>query len=640
MTNRHRPDPKVLLQRYEDHVAGLPIDGPARSARLRGARAFLDDHPDLSAWMAAPLDLRLIDLDRVRRAQSFVAFAIASGAIRSDAELVLARRLGGLRVGVESLYALPLDALKLAAARLDIADGWSTTVLRELVPLAVAIAGHSPDAFTRADLDMVRGTLKGLASRAPRRADQLSGQLATLERLLYEAGTLDRPAPGRPAARAGALEHVTAPQVRASLWAYLEVRASVVRPATLRNLTNALATFGEFISERYPAVTSISDLERAHVEAYCAYAVSRTWRRPWAPERVVSTWSSCQSVTALRSFLDDIAAWGWPEAPAKRLVFASDIPRPPKLLPRALGPGDDAALMVAVAELDDRFARDGLTVLRGTGLRIGELLDLELSHLVDYQENGFWLQVPLGKLHNQRAVPIDGPALGALQDWLGQRSPCRALPAPRDGHLADFIFVERGRRLGTSRLRKGLHDAVRAAGLTGSDAKPLRVVAHQLRHTYATALLNAGLSLQALMALLGHRTPEMTLRYATLSSPTMRRAYEEAMGKLRPRIPVAALGRPAMGDKVEWLASEMLKTRLAHGYCTRELVAEACPYANVCENCANFVTAPEFAPVLESQLADERRLREDALSKGWTSEVVRHERVIESLEGHLRRLQP
>jgi hypothetical protein len=92
-------------------------------------------------------------------------------------------------------------------------------------------------------------------------------------------------------------------------------------------------------------------------------------------------------------------------------------------------------------------------------------------------------------------------------------------------------------------------------------------------------------------------------------------------------------------DKVSWLASEMLKTRVAHGYCARELVAEACPYANVCESCAYFVTTPEFEPVLERQLADVRSLRDDARSRGWESEIARHERVIASLEGHLGRLR-
>jgi hypothetical protein len=44
---------------------------------------------------------------------------------------------------------------------------------------------------------------------------------------------------------------------------------------------------------------------------------------------------------------------------------------------------------------------------------------------------------------------------------------------------------------------------------------------------------NAGMGLQALMALLGHVTPQMTIRYATLASPTLRAACDEAMGKMR-----------------------------------------------------------------------------------------------------------
>lgn len=81
------------------------------------------------------------------------------------------------------------------------------------------------------------------------------------------------------------------------------------------------------------------------------------------------------------------------------------------------------------------------------------------------------------------------------------------------------------------------------------------------------------------MILLGHRSPEMTMRYATLASPTLRTAYEEAIGKLRPRIPVAPAGRTPVPDKVDWIRREMLKTRVAHGYCSRDLVADACPYA-------------------------------------------------------------
>ena len=100
------------------------------------------------------------------------------------------------------------------------------------------------------------------------------------------------------------------------------------------------------------------------------------------------------------------------------------------------------------------------------------------------------------------------------------------------------------------------------------------------------------------MALLGHVTPQMTIRYATLASPTLRAAYDEAMGKMRRQLTLTPVGRPIMPDKVSWLASEMLKTRVAHGYCSRHEAPGACPYANICETCDNFIPGPEFAPAL------------------------------------------
>jgi hypothetical protein len=80
----------------------------------------------------------------------------------------------------------------------------------------------------------------------------------------------------------------------------------------------------------------------------------------------------------------------------------------------------------------------------------------------------------------------------------------------------------------------------------------------------------------------------------------------------------------------------MLKTRLAHGYCSREQAAGPCPYANICEQCDNFVAGAEFKPVLRNQLADVVALRDDAASRGWDGEVARHEQMITSVEEHLR----
>jgi hypothetical protein len=84
------------------------------------------------------------------------------------------------------------------------------------------------------------------------------------------------------------------------------------------------------------------------------------------------------------------------------------------------------------------------------------------------------------------------------------------------------------------------------------------------------------MSLPALMALMGHLTPQMALRYAKLASPTIRSAYQTAMNKVRAGqlLPITVVdGTPAVPDKVQWLHSEMLKTRLAHGFCARPKAA-------------------------------------------------------------------
>ncbi|ORI12917.1 tyrosine-type recombinase/integrase [Rhodococcus sp. 1168] len=204
-------------------------------------------------------------------------------------------------------------------------------------------------------------------------------------------------------------------------------------------------------------------------------------------------------------------------------------------------------------------------------------------------------------------------------------------------HWTHLTLARRG-----SRIRRGLADAIRAADLLGPDGAYLTVTPHQLRHTYATSLVNAGMSLQALMALLGHSRPEMTIRYAHLANSSVHGAYEAAMNRLHAtrELPLVIGDKPVIPDRIEWLHSEMIKTRVARGYCSRHLAAEACPYANICEQCDNFTTTTEFIPQLKQQLSDEKVLRDDAHARGWDSEVARHARVTTSIQRHLDNLKP
>jgi hypothetical protein len=393
-----------LLDAYAVHCRALGLGDAAVRDRLSQARGFLADHPDLAAWMRHPLPVRLADLDRVRLAWPLVGFAVLSGRLRGEFDLLAAKHAGrSFAAAVAVIYPDDVAALQAAAARLGWATPWTESVLAEALPLAVAASGHGPWALTEADLDQLRQAVRSSPYYTAAVRRSRSSHLHSLARLLYEARVVDTPPVHRrgqgPGNLASRLAVVGASEIRRVLLAYLQAKQAVMKPSSIRNLASHLAAFGEFLTERYPDLSRLSDLRREHIEAYGVFVPTRRWRGQRACARRIGAHSVIAELVALRGFLDDIAAWGWADVPPRRLMFASDIPRPPRELPRALAPDVDAALMAAVIGLGDPFARTGLTVLRGAGLRIGELLDLELGCVLDYgPAAGTWLRVPLGKL--------------------------------------------------------------------------------------------------------------------------------------------------------------------------------------------------------------------------------------------------
>jgi integrase len=185
-------------------------------------------------------------------------------------------------------------------------------------------------------------------------------------------------------------------------------------------------------------------------------------------------------ISALSCFLAEITEWGWPDAPPRKLVFRSDIPRLPRPLPRYLPVDADRRLGEALAASPNRLAAGALLLQRATGPRIGELLDLELDSVHEVPGQGCWLKAPLGKLDTERMVPLDEETLVLLDQITATRSAGRPIPHLRTGRPAQFLFTHHGKRLSQNALRGEL---ARAAEMAGLD----RITPHQLRHTYATA---------------------------------------------------------------------------------------------------------------------------------------------------------
>lgn len=126
------------------------------------------------------------------------------------------------------------------------------------------------------------------------------------------------------------------------------------------------------------------------------------------------------------------------------------------------------------------------------------------------------LRVPVGKLHNDRYIPLRPQLKEILDGWLTRRP---------EGLPSNLMFIDRGRPMPESRVDRAVARVAANAGIG-------HVSPHQLRHTLATQAVNRGMSLEAIAALLGHRSLRVTLVYARIADRTVANEYRQVSEKV------------------------------------------------------------------------------------------------------------
>ena len=218
---------------------------------------------------------------------------------------------------------------------------------------------------------------------------------------------------------------------------------------------------------------------------------------------------------ALRAFYEHRVRMGHlADSPARRLMF----PRRRVSLPNVVPVDDCFALLEApsartAAGLRDRCA---LELLYGAGLRVSELVGLDLGDLQDGV-----LRVR-GKGDKQREVPLVAKASRALQAWLERRGELK----PKGPAL---LLNRRGGRLTARSVARHLSRYARIAGARR------HVHPHALRHSFATHLLDMGADLRGIQELLGHASLSTTQRYTHVSAERLLQVYEDAHPRARSR---------------------------------------------------------------------------------------------------------
>jgi len=185
----------------------------------------------------------------------------------------------------------------------------------------------------------------------------------------------------------------------------------------------------------------------------------------------------------------------------------------PTTLPKPLAEADLVAFFKVIDSVRDRLLF--LLMLR-CGLRVSEACSLTW---LDVDLQGLSIRINNGKGHVDRIVYIAPDLEKALQLWQ-----TRTTPSP-------YLFPSRRRSapLGRGDIHWQMKKYLRLAGIQANYSP------HCLRHTFATQLLNAGVSLEVLKELMGHRSIQMTLRYTKLYDATKRQQYDQAMARIENR---------------------------------------------------------------------------------------------------------
>ena len=189
-----------------------------------------------------------------------------------------------------------------------------------------------------------------------------------------------------------------------------------------------------------------------------------------------------------------------------------------RTLPKPLGEKEIVELLDSIPSTTAIDLRDRalLELLYGTGARVSEVVDLELSDL-DFDEE---LILLTGKGAKQRLVPIGATLRRALEEYLGPGGRTSLLSTKKNTRV---FLNSRGGAI----TRQGINLVVHKRALTVGIERA-RISPHVFRHSCATHMLAHGADIRVVQELLGHASIATTQLYTAVSATTLQREYHHA----------------------------------------------------------------------------------------------------------------
>ena len=323
---------------YDAYRVWLAARGVGNKSFDSGARCFLARFPDPQDWAAQPLAARLAGTRP--QLQPLLNFLMLHGHLRPGYDYLLDRKLTViLREAAASPLGPDLKRFLSGAGALGYSVRPRIAMASEIAIRMLIQTGRALAELTGADFDEFGRAITARETRLGRALKHYHGALYASRAVIYHLGAPAEPVPKRSTPGRWSWErHLdgVSPQVRRPMTTYLERLQGTHARSSVQGTASELAHFGRFLARHDPGLASLALLGRQrHIEPYLTEVAAAVNHRTGQPIAASTAKARIQTVG---SFLDAIAEWGWPEAPARRLVFPRDAPKLPHPLPRYLPP--------------------------------------------------------------------------------------------------------------------------------------------------------------------------------------------------------------------------------------------------------------------------------------------------------------
>ncbi len=159
-----------------------------------------------------------------------------------------------------------------------------------------------------------------------------------------------------------------------------------------------------------------------------------------------------------------------------------------------------------------------LELLYGTGIRVGELVNLNICNIDLYEKT----IIVFGKGSKERILPLGNPSIRAIQEYLTSRNLFEKKIFVNKNDLEALFLNRLGGRLTTRSIRRIIIKYMKMAGLNK------KISPHVLRHSFATHLLGGGADLRSVQELLGHKSLSTTQIYTHITKERLKTIYKKS----------------------------------------------------------------------------------------------------------------